>query len=264
MTPIFQKNRDITHTPTSSEADVEPLASETKQGASYQRPADVEAEQRAVLLLSESDWLRDRKKYRPETIMRLIRETRLGDPHLYGSFVEELGDRILPIVRNGARELDPSDAAQVAETVRSRALRIILTNTPARQADFLEIRFAAAIAGYTSDACKPYRGKIARESERPMEVLLSRYASPEQAVIQLRSREQVKEITQRARQIATDPRHVDAVLLHIMDAMPIISSDPNEDTLTRHFDVSLGQIKWWLKQGMKALRQAAKELGVRQ
>jgi len=259
------------------EAEVEPLVSETKGGASYQRPVEVEAEQRTVLLLSESDWLRDMKKYRPETIMRLIRETRLGDPQLHGSLIEELTGRMLPIVRNGAREFDPPDAAEIAETVRSRVLRIILTNKPVRQADFLEIRFGAAIAGYTDDACKAYKRRTAGNRgdlfagamdddgpriEPPLELLPSPYASPEQAMIQLRSRERVEEVTKRARQIAKDPRYVETVLLHIMDAMPIISSDPQEDTLTRHFDATLDQIKWWLKQGLKALRQAAKELGV--
>src|SRR5712691_8208652 len=111
VAPIFQ---DSTMRATSSEADVEPLVSDTKEGEPYRRPA-VEAQLRAVLLLSHSEWMRGLKKYYPETLVRLMRETRLGDPELYGELVAELCHRTVRLARKGARGYSRPAAEEIVD-----------------------------------------------------------------------------------------------------------------------------------------------------
>jgi hypothetical protein len=264
-------------TSTSSEAEVEPLASDTKGGAAYQRRPAVEAELRAVLLLPQSEWMRQAKTYRPETLMRLIRETVPGDPELSGALVTELINRMRSLMRKGLRGRKPPAAQEIADEVEIRVLRLVLTKSPSRKSDFLEISFGAAIAGYISDACKKYdktvtgnRGYLyvqavdddGDEVERPMELLPSHYPGPEEVVIELREQEHRRALLDQAALAVEDPRHLEAVVLHVVEGMPIVSDDPEEMTLTRYFDVSLYDIQYWLKKGLQRLRQALRESGV--
>ena len=262
--------------PTSSKADVEPLASDTKSGDPYRRRPAVEEQLRDVLLGSHSEWMRDAYKYYPETLVRLILVTRTADAELCAALLAELAGWIVRFARKATREWDPGAAEEIIATVRFQVLRRLLTEDSSRKTEFLEVSFAEAIAGYTAAACKAaikiadkrgyvFAGAVdddGDEIERPMELLPSDYASPEETVIDLRKQEQVQALLDTAAVYLKDPRCLQAVILHVVEGIPVTSNDPQEDTLTGIFDATIGQIQHMLKAGMRALRRAVKELGV--
>lgn len=263
-------------TPTSSRADVKPLASDTKAGDPYRRRPPVEEQLRDVLLRSHSEWMRDAYKYYPETLVRLILVTRAGDPELCAALLAELTRWIVRFARKATREWDPGAAEEIIATVRFQVLRRLLTEDSSRKTEFLEVSFAEAIAGYTAAACKAaikiadkhgyvFAGAVdddGDEIERPMELLPGDYASPEEAVIDIRKQEQVQALLDTAGVHLKDPRCLQAVVLHVVEGIPVTSNNPEQDTLTGIFDATLGQVQHMLKTGMRALRRAVKESGV--
>jgi hypothetical protein len=272
VTPIYPDIYSNMWT-SNSEADDEPLGLNTKDGVPYQRRPAVEMERRAVLLLPESEWLRNRKKYRPETLVHLIQKTRLGDPRLYGDLLDELGARVVRLARKGVRGRNATAAQDIVGAVRAEILCRAITNN-----GFLEVSFAGAVADCLIDASKAYDNSISGnrrgyifenavdddgdEIERPMELLLSHYPSPEEAVIALRQQERRRALLDIAASKVKDPRHLEAVVLRVVEDIPITSDDPDKDTLTNYFGATVDQIKYWVKAGLQALRRALEEIGV--
>jgi hypothetical protein len=220
--------------------------------------------------------MREAYEYYSETLVHLILVTRTGDPVLCAALVAELARRIVRLARKATREWDRGAAEEIIATVRFHVLQRLLTENCSRKTEFLEVSFAEAIAGYTAAACRSAikiadkRGRVfadavdddGDEVERPMELLPSDYASPEEAVIDVRQQEQVQGLLDTAAVYLKDPRCLQAVVLHVVEGIPVTSTDPEEDTLTRIFDATIGQVQHMLKAGMRALRRAVKETGV--
>jgi hypothetical protein len=220
--------------------------------------------------------MRDAYKYYPETLVHLILQMRPGDPELCAALLAELAGSIVRFARKATREWDPGAAEEIIATVRFQVLLRLLTEDSSRKTEFLEVSFGEAIAGYTAAACKAaikiadkrgyvFTGAVdddGDEIERPMELLPSDYASPEEAVIEARKQELVQALLDTAALYIKDPRCLQAVVLHVVEGIPLTSNNPEEDTLTRIFDATLGQVQHMLKAGWRALRRAVKELGV--
>src|SRR5205814_4602913 len=117
------------------------LLSKTKMGVPYQRPPAVEAERRAVLMLPESEWLREMKNYRPETLVHLIRKTLVGDPEVHRVLAAELDKRIIRMARKATRGWDRPAAEEMIGTVHIQVLKLVFATTPSRKTEFLEISF---------------------------------------------------------------------------------------------------------------------------
>ena len=268
---------DITmRTTTSSEADVEPLVSTTKDGVPYLRRPAVEEQLRWVLLESQSKWICEAKRYFPETLVHLIRKTRFGDPHVHGVLAAELNRRIVRMVRHVLRGRDAVAADDITGRVKILVLRLVFAKTPSRKSEFLEVSFFGAIVDYTRSAKEAYRKTVAGNPgyifedavdddgdaiERPMELLVSDYASQEECVIRIRRQKQVEVLLAAAVRYVEDPQCLQAVVLHVVEAVPITSDNPEEETIITIFGVTLGQAQHMLKTGMRAFRRAVKELG---
>jgi hypothetical protein len=203
-------------------------------------------------------------------------ETRTGDPQLYAALLAELANWIVRFARKGTRGFKRTDAEEIVATVRFQVLRRLLTENPSCKAEFLEVSFAAVVAGYTATACKAairnarkrgylFAGAVDDDGddiERPMELLPSAYASPEDAVIAIRKQELVQALLDTAALYVTDPQCLQAVVLHVVEGIPVTSNNAEEDTLMKIFDATIGQAQHMLKTGWRALRRAVKESGV--
>src|SRR6266446_9538458 len=133
----------------SAPSHVADLSAATAEGKQYQRPAAVKEEIDRVLSLDHSGLQAAARQIRDETLVYLIRHLGRSDDELRGELLQELSRHIVRQARRWVRGLSPAAAEEIILQVEIEILEIVLTETPSRKSDFLEIGFSQALVGRT-------------------------------------------------------------------------------------------------------------------
>lgn len=204
-----------------------------------------------------------------EALVFLVRQTRNGDRDLFGRLIHLLGSRALRIAERWAQGFDRDTTNEIVWNVEKEILDLVLTDTPCRQSDFLEVAFGKAVERRTINAVQkrkqlplPLRASFAdkheeeTEPETPTELVADECPSPEEMLIALESEVLLPELIQKAHAAVKDRRHLEAVILRYGHDWPITDKDPAKPTLVRHFGVSEKQLRNWIKDALKLMRAA--------
>src|SRR5439155_26074388 len=120
------------------------LASSMRNGRGYQRWPDIEAEDRRVLALHRSEWIKEAKHVPSETLLFMIRQIGQEDEEFFGNLLLELSNRTVRISTRWAQHPDPVVVEQIARQVDLQILELVLENKDSKQLDFLEVAFKLA------------------------------------------------------------------------------------------------------------------------
>ena len=221
--------------------------------------------------LSRSRWVAEAENLQNETLVFLIRRTHRVNDEVCGGLLVELCRRINERTRRFARDLDNVDEEELLSTVEIRVLELVLSEERSRKHDILEIAFAQAVDRLAQDLLKKQRNspmfnpaEIAADCsdedgdriERPIESAADFRPGPEDILLNLDDRIHRHRLLQKALKAVTDPRHLEAAILHYAYGVPITSTQRGTENLKRHFRKDPRQIRYWIATAMKQMREA--------
>lgn len=249
---------------------IEPLTSKKPDGSFCKRPEFADAALAEGLRMSQAERLAHLPRWPSEAISYFVMRTPRGDEQAFTEMLQELVRRGIRIARRELRGMDRSAAADILEDVEFRLLELLLSKQPSYKREFLEMSFAKAIELYTLNRVRDYLrsplgGRAARmkqtdedgeKVDEPLELLASGDPGPHDALLCLRDTNERHRLLRIACQAVSDRRILKAMVLHHGYGWPIESNDPKIPTLVRHFQITERQIRRWLTEGMRAMRQA--------
>jgi hypothetical protein len=244
-------------------------------GKPYQRRLDVEAEIAAALARSPREWptlIESQAGISNEALVFLAKRAAKIDRDLCGRLIHELSGRLVKIATRWAQGFDPMTMDEIVLNVEIQIVELVLTETPSRRSDFLEVAFGTAVERRTINAVEKWkkspeaRRETSRnisdddtDSENDMELIADTGAGPEEILARLDDERHRTELIRRARAAVKDTRHVEAVILRYVHGWPITDKDPTKPSLERHFEKSGRQIQNWIKSALKMMRIAIGE-----
>jgi hypothetical protein len=260
--------------PTARHVLVPPLTSTTENGEPYKRRADVEDSIAQVLAQPPSEWVaiatvKGEHRLADEALVFLVRAAGSGLPDVVGGLVQELCRRLIRTAKRLAQGFDVSTTETIINSVEIEVIELILTKSPSRQSEFLEIAFKKAIERRTINAVEKYRHdpmssiietiQSSEDDHEPIDIVenLADAADGPEKLLLFREAEALNpELLQTACEAVKDHRHRKAVILHLAYRWPITSIDPNKPCLEKYFKISGRRIQDWIKQALKTMRSA--------
>ena len=250
-------------------AKVPPLASKKGDGTPYERTAATLASIVHFRALPESVRLAEVAGQPTEALVHFIRQEMPMNAVLFSRIVQEISRRGTEIARNVVHGIDRDNARLIAADVDTWILKLVLSREQSPYADFLEVAFGQAAQMWAFNALRNYlrsarlnRGEIehldddGNEVRRPLELIADGGPSPEEILLKLRDRNERHRLLRIACQAVPDRRHLKAAILHWGYGWPVTSTDRQQPSLTRHFDVRDRQMWRWLDSAMMAMRVA--------
>jgi len=253
---------------------VPPLTSKTENGELYKRRADVEDSIAQVLAQPPSEWVafatvKGEHRLADEALVFLIRAAGNGLPDVIGGLVHELCRRLIRTAKRLAQGFDVSTTEAIINSVEIEVIELVLTKSPSRQSEFLEIAFKKAVERRTINAVEKYQRdpmssiietiRSSEDDHEPIDIVenLADAADGPEKLLLFREAETLKpELLQTAYEAVKDHRHRKAVILHLAYGWPITSIDPNKPCLEKYFGISGRQIQDWIKKALKTMRSA--------
>jgi hypothetical protein len=251
------------------------LRSLTRDGTPYQRRADVEAEIAEALGHSQAEWpgmCHGPKRLSNEAIVFLVRRSANQDRDACGQLIRYLGRSVAGIAKHWAQGFDSLTTDEIVWQVEIEIVELLLTVTPTRQSEFLEIAFGKAVERRTINAVKKRRhspmplcatagddSDDRTESEGLEESVADEGPLPEEIAAQLQDKVRRRERLGKARASVKDPRHLEAVILRHIYGWPFTEKDDSKPSLVKHFRKSERQIRNWIHDGLEAMREAIGE-----
>ena len=239
-----------------------PLTHADANGKPYVRSDVVSGEIAEALGTDVSTW--PSAKLRSETLVHLIRVLcgTGGEESQLGPLVQKLGTHIAQIAKDFAKGFDRTTTEEIVVNVGKDVIALVLSESPTRQSEFLEVNFRVAVKRRTLNEVEKRqhyprkRELVAVEGKaNPLESVADDGPTPEVSAIQSEARDLVK----KGLGAVSDPRHREAVMLHHLQGWPITHKDPETPTLCKHFDMTARQIQNWMRTAFAEMRAAVGE-----
>jgi DNA-directed RNA polymerase specialized sigma24 family protein len=265
--PNVVSSMDITSNPQTSvsPARTRLLRFLNKKGKAYQRWADVEAELERVLPLHHSVWIAEAPDLHCETLTCIIRQMGKGNPEVFRCLLQEVLKQALWMARP-IYGFDEVTEEFILEQIEIEIVKRILTDTPTRRSDYLEMAFARAVRRIALDIIRKAkkspegnRGDIVPylddqdhdfdKIERPIELAPETGPSPETQAL-------VAVMFEQACDAVVDPKDLEAAVLHYCEGWPVASLDKKKETIARLFNETERKVWVRLERAMAAMRKA--------
>ena len=231
----------------------EPL---TRRG--YKRRPVVEGRITEALTFERDSFLenvrrRDEKAlnyFPPEGLVFFIRRAaRTGDKRLVNTLFQELCTRCLPNLHGRIRGFSGETRQEIIQEIFARIAAVLLE--PCDKADFAEVSFWIYLKTLTIDVCRERDGEVKRPERSLDENLVDTDGEKNGAMLthiadDALSPEQEMILKEGLEQLPLKLRNV-FIMAHKLE-MKIESKDPNEMTISRHFNVSEKTVRNWLKE----------------
>jgi hypothetical protein len=232
-------------------------------GKPYVRSEAVDAEIQGMLQRPMPEWIPAARSLKSESLVFLIRYTRDKDQGISGQFLQELSKRTVRIAELWIHRVYPAAREDIVWQVEIEITQLVLTATPSRQSEFLEIAFGRAVARRTTNAVRDFRrspmgqqgngllqvNEEGDEIHRPIETIPDGSPSPEEIC-------ELKLLVAKGLTSVTDGRHLEAVILRYLESWPMTAHDDAAPCLVRHFQVSSRQIQNWINIALDQIREA--------
>jgi hypothetical protein len=248
---------------------IEPLTSKMPNGSLCRRPEFVDAALAEALKMTQAERLVNLPRWPSEAISYFVMRCPRTDEQAFAEMLQELVKRGIRTARRELRGLDRAVARDILEDVEYRLLELLLSKEPSYKREFLEMSFAKAVELYTLNRIRDYlrsplggRADFTKQEDEDgdaidlLELLPSGGPGPEYALLRLEDTKERHRLLRVACQAVEDRRILKALILHHGYGWPIESNDPKVSTLVRHFQIGERQIRRWLTEGMRAMRQA--------
>jgi DNA-directed RNA polymerase specialized sigma24 family protein len=141
--------------------------------------------------------------------------------------------------------------------VEIEIIELVMAETPSAESNYLEVSFAKAVKQRIVKTAQKRRNSVMRnrefagdatirdknrDVERAPELRHDGGLDPEESII-------LRDLMEKASVAVTDPRDLDAVLLHYMEGWPV-------ESLALHFNETTRQVKHRIKRALQQMRAA--------
>jgi hypothetical protein len=250
-------------------AAVPPLKSLTKAGKPYERSAKVLMQIAMCLAAAQSELIPNLEGLENETVVFFARHFRRIDEGALAALLRDISRRVAVIAQRWLWGVGDEDSgAIIVGEVDLDILKLVLSDKPSRQSDFLEISFVQAVERRTINAVEKYKNSaIGRQEDariadrregdgmpRTIELIPDPGPGPAERLLRFEDHNHRHQLLRMAIAKVTDRRQLEAVILHYGYGWPIVSKEKAD--LVGHFGLTEGQVKYLLAEGMKAMREA--------
>lgn len=165
-----------------------------------------------------------------------------------------------------AKGFDPTTTDEIVVKVGQDVVALVLTKSPTRQSEFLEVAFRVVVKRRTINEVQkrqqhPRQHHLvpADGDANPLESLADDGPNPEEDAITREQAALTPKLIRKALNAIRDPRHREAVVLHHLQGWPITDKSPETPTLCTHFGKCARQIQNWMATAFAEMRAALGE-----